>query len=143
MASNIVLTPQDGEGNTITLYGDRDAAENASAFLYWTKWNVKRENPWKQSQPTAYAGIEALHMGEKPLMYTIQGVIFGATEANMTTGRTLVMEANKFEDRYTVTGPFTNKDATGMICTEAFTGDIGEGTGPQQPFTIVIVDLVA
>lgn len=143
MATNIVLTPQDGNGSTITLYGDRDAATAEGAFLFYTTWSAKRESPWKITPYTGLSGIDATFMGGKPITYTISGVIFGATEANMTTGRNLIMGANNVNDRYVVTGPFASANSRGMICTDAFTGDIGEGTGPQQPFTLVIVDLVA
>lgn len=141
MASNLVLTPQEGNGSTLTLYGNRTNAGASGAV--WTAFSVARESPWQKISYTGYSGIDAMFMGGRPRSYRVRGFIFATTaiEATLTTLRNNVLALNAVKERYTASGPFANATSEGMVVTDVRFEFGGEGSGQEHVFEFDIVDL--
>ena len=150
MASNIVLTGLEG-ATSLTLFGNDSAAEGAGEFVVWDKFSIVKPSPWSEVEYAGFDGIDAKFFGAKPAEYTVFGHVGRAgasppgnpaTEANLTTGRNSVLTLNDTQERFSVTGPFTNATGQGMIVKDITFLEIGSGTGAKHRFQFIIRDLL-
>ena len=133
MASSLVFTKASGEGSTFTVYGNITAAL-ANSGLYYTRIKVNSADPWEEIHYAGYDGQDAKFMGAMPNTFTIGGFASAATEGALWTIVDGLLDKNKDNTSYTLSGPVTSPAG---IIRNIDTEGIGDGSGLRWQWTMV------
>jgi hypothetical protein len=139
MASNIVIAAKEGGGATVTLYGN-EAAAAGNPSIVWTTIAIRRRSPWEIIEYTGHSTIDAKYMGGKTRELVINGRLFG-TESELNTNMISILDLNKNQSSYTVSGPFANATSKGVVVTDIVFEPYGAVNEKYWKFTINLRDI--
>lgn len=147
MSTNIVIAKLEGVGSGTTLYGTPALAKAAgNGKLYWNTLEMSTANSWESVVSAGFSSIDPKWMGGKTNQITIKGFIVDPADslANIIVGMRGLLRLNRSRMSVTVKLGATfisEAGPNGAIVLLASAGPIGDGTGPECPFSITFKNI--